>query len=247
MFGLFKRKQPIVHQQWIVPIMDFSSDASAFYAAVEAEVHTWEVPNLITERITFNDGGFLSTPREYLRIRRESLVFDILSARFGRSWWFSCRSAVLPRMLRFWDLLALSFVIQAVAVCYLYAFGTTVAYIAMSSTVGMLLVMMVAARSWNGLDDLLLKLPVIGSIYAAVFRPESYYLDDSRRMYVTIVDHLVREQVRVFAKAGGVDDVQFNEVTDIRQLTTISQRVREFVGEDLIATAKTIAKELVRP
>ena len=38
--------------------------------------------------IEFAEGGILSGKRQYLRLRRERLVFDICSAPFGTSWFF---------------------------------------------------------------------------------------------------------------------------------------------------------------
>ena len=105
--------------------------------------------------------------------------------------------------------------------------------VALASTLLMLLTVMVAARSWNGLDDLLLRLPVIGALYEAVFRAESYYRDDTRRMYVSVVDFLVREKVREFAAAAGFNDVQFHQVSDIQQITTFTDRMTSFA--DMVA------------
>ncbi len=231
MFGLLRRKRPIVYEQWITPLMDFTSDTAKFYAAVEEELRQWEVPELITERVLFRDGGLLSPQREYLRVRREILVFDIVSAKFGRSWWFSSRSAVLPRSLRWWEVFAFLALVAGLMGAYWYAFGTFTGGIALGSTLALLLVMMAAGRSWNGLDDLLLKLPVIGAFYETIFRADSYYRDDARRMYVSIVDHLVREKVKEFAAAEGFEEVHFNRVSDIQQLSSMAERVRDFVNQ----------------
>jgi hypothetical protein len=232
MFGLFKRKRPHVYSQWITPLLEFSSDTTEFYAAIEEGLKKWQVPELVTERIIYKDGGFLSPGRVYLRVRRELLVFDIVSAKFGASWWwFSCRSAVLQRSLRIWEILVFLAATGAFAASYIYTFGPVIGGVALASTLLMLLTVMVAARSWNGLDDLLLRLPVIGAFYQSLFRAESYYRDDSRRMYVTVVDHLVREKVREFAAAAGFNDVPFNEVSDIQQITTFTDRVKQAAGE----------------
>lgn len=232
MFGLFKRKRPHVYSQWITPLLEFTSDTGRFYAAIEEGLKEWQVPELVTERILYKDGGPLSPAREYLRVRRESLVFDIVSAKFGASWWwFSCRSAVLQRSLWGWEILVFAVFVGAFAASYIYTFGTVVGGIALGSTLLMLLTVMVAARSWNGLDDLLLRLPVIGVLYELVFRAESYHRDDSRRMYVTVVDCLVREKVREFAAAANVSDVQFNQVSDIQQITTFSDRMKDMAGQ----------------
>ncbi len=240
MFGLLRRKRPIVYEQWITPLMDFASDTPKFYAAVEEELSKWEVPELVTERVQYRDGGLLSPQREYLRVRRETLVFDIGSAKFGKSWWFSSRSAVLPRSLRWWEVIVSLAVAGGLMAAYWHAFGWFAGNIALGSTLAMLLVMMVAARSWNGLDDLLLKLPVIGAFYETIFRADSYYRDDARRMYVSIVDHLVREKVKEFAAAEGFEDVHFNQVSDVRQLSSMAERVKDFVTQSAaLVAAKT--------
>lgn len=211
--------------------MDFTSEAEKFYVEVQDELLKWEVPELTMERIHFRDGGLLSQRREYLRIQRETLVFDIVSAKFGKCWWFSSRSAVLPRSLKWWEVIVFLGLMAGLFAAYVYAFGQFVGSIALGSTLAMLLVMMVAGRSWNGLDDLLLKLPVIGAFYEALFRAESYYRDDARRMYVSIVDRLVRDKVKEFAAGGGVKEVVFNEISDVHQLTSALDRVREFVAQ----------------
>ncbi|MBL9132415.1 MAG: hypothetical protein JNG86_14515 [Verrucomicrobiaceae bacterium] len=239
MFGLFKRKRPHVYSQWITPLLEFSSDTAKFYQSIEEGLKAWEVPELVTERIIYKDGSFLSAGREYLRVRREGLIFDILSARFGaRWWWFSCRSAVLVRSLRVWELLVFAFGVTAFAAAYIHTFGQFVGSVALGSTLLMLLAMMVAARSWNGLDDLLLRLPVIGAFYEALFRAESYYRDDSRRMYVCVVNHLVREKVREFAAAGGIENVDFHEVSDIQQIATFTDRMKSLTEKAVEVAAK---------
>lgn len=230
MFGLFKRKRPQVYSQWITPLLEFSSDSAKFYDAIEEGLRAWQVPELVTERIIYQDGGFLSPGREYFRARREALVFDIISAKFGASWWwFSCRCAVLPRSMRIWEALVFLIFVAAFAGSYIYTFGTVIGCMVLASTLLMLVAMMVAARSWNGLDDLLLRLPVLGPLYEWVFRAESYYRDDTRRMYVSVVDFMVREKVKEFAAAAGVTDVEFHQVTDIQQITTFSDRMSSFV------------------
>lgn len=238
MFGLLQRKRPVVYSQWITPLLEFRSDTTKFYAAVEDGLKQLEVPELVTERLVFRDGGFLSVGREYLRVRRELLVVDILSAPFGKSWWFSCRGAYLPRTLRWWEVYVFVAGLASFVGAYWYSFGMVIGGVALGMTIAMLLTMMVAARTWNGLDDLLLKLPVIGAFYEAIFRAESYYRDDARRMYVSIVDNLVRDKVREFALAGGIEEVGFSEVSGVSQLSSLFDRAVGFVS----ATAPKVSK-----
>lgn len=242
MFGLLKLRRPVVYEQWLTPLLEFRSDTAGFYKAVEEGLDHLEVPELVTERLVFRDGGFLSAGREYLRVRRELLVFDILSAPFGKCWWFSCRSAFLPRTLRWWEVFVFLLFLASFVGAYWYSFGMMLGGIALSVTLIMLLVMMVAARTWNGLDDLLLKLPVLGAFYEAIFRAESYYRDDARRMYVSIVDHLVREKVKEFALAGGVEEVGFNQVSDISQVASFLDRAKAFVSASAPKVSKASSK-----
>ncbi|MBL9144136.1 MAG: hypothetical protein JNM99_10700 [Verrucomicrobiaceae bacterium] len=238
MFGLFKRKHPVVFEQWITPVLAFESNADLFYTAVSEELKKWEVPDLSTERIEYKDGGPFSQGREYLRVQRENLVFDICSAKFGKSWWFSCRSAVLPRSLRVWELLVFVIALGWLGVACWYLFGVIAGGIAMAATLVMVSCLMLAGRSLSSLDDALLNLPVLGAFYEAWTRFESYYRDDASRMYVSMVDYLVREKVKEFAAAGGVDDVQFNPVKDPLQLVSLGDRIQGFIAN----TAKRLAE-----
>ncbi len=242
MFGLLNRKRPVVYGQWLTPLLEFKSDTGAFYGAVEQGLRDLDLPELVATRLVFRDGGFLSAGREYLRVQRELLVFDILSAPFGKCWWFSCRSAFLPRTLRWWEVGVFLLFLASFAGAYWYSFGMVLGGIALSVTLLMVLTMMVAAKTWNGLDDLLLKLPVMGAFYEAIFRAESYYRDDARRMYVSVVEHLVREKVKEFALAGGVEEVGFNQVSDVSQLTSFLERAKDFASAAVPKVSKASSK-----
>lgn len=210
----------------MVALRAFSSDTETFYQSVEDELKEQQFPELTTERIQFREGGLLSAHREYLRVHRELLVFDICSAEFGTAWCFSCRGAVIPRTLRLVELALSLLGLGSFAGLYFMLFGLYTGGIVLGVTVLMLLLMLVTARSWNGLDDLLLQLPVVGSLYEAIFRAESYYRDDARRMYVSLVDPIVREKVREFAAAGGVSEVLFNEISDVQQVSSVFDRAQ---------------------
>ena len=73
------------------------------------------------------------------------------------------------------------------------------------------------AGKWPGLDDFLLNLPVVGGIYELFFRPETYHRQDSRHMFIDLVNHFIREKVKEDALARGREDVQFIEVKDVEQ------------------------------
>jgi len=83
---------------------DFSASALAFYDVLEAAVARREIPGARISRICLREGGLLSAKREYLRIKRGRLVFDVGAAPFGRgyfySWWLVERPPRLPYLLR---------------------------------------------------------------------------------------------------------------------------------------------------
>lgn len=65
--------------------------AQEFYQAVIEQVKAKNLPNVKIQRANYHEGGALSAEREYLRLRRFELVFDICAAPFGpgffTSWW----------------------------------------------------------------------------------------------------------------------------------------------------------------
>ena len=62
-----------------------------FYTVVESAVRKRQVPDAEFGRVDYKMGGMFSARREYLRIKRGELVFDICGAPFGTgffvSWW----------------------------------------------------------------------------------------------------------------------------------------------------------------
>lgn len=65
--------------------------AQDFYHSLEGAVKEKGYPHVRAGRITFSEGGVMSGNREYLRISRHHMVFDVCAAPFGKdffvSWW----------------------------------------------------------------------------------------------------------------------------------------------------------------
>jgi hypothetical protein len=164
-------------------------------------------------RVEFSEGGMLSDKRIYLRMLRERLVFDVCAAPFGTSFFFSCRMAEIPLVVQLWQLLLLfvgltagfliSFVILgrmfgalSLFLCpIMWALFLILAVYAMRNAVAMGL---------KDLDRTLIQTPVIGPIYEAWFRKESYYRHDSRLMYLEIVSGVVKQLAEDATAAKGV-------------------------------------------
>ena len=96
-FGFWRRKKPtLLEEPKGVFLEDFRIASNDFYAAVEAELTARNIPDLTITRELFREGGLLSSKREYLRMRRERLVFDICAAPFGTSFFFQPGSRRFP-------------------------------------------------------------------------------------------------------------------------------------------------------
>src|ERR1044071_5645254 len=70
-----------------------------FYRSLEQAIRERQVPSLRIARVGWLEGGLLSGRREYLRLRRERLIFDICAAPFGTGFFVSSRLFVKPLKL----------------------------------------------------------------------------------------------------------------------------------------------------
>src|SRR5438552_3098525 len=107
MFRFFKAKTADVLSHWYAPVPNFNTSTQEFYTVVEKEITESKVPDLTISRVEFSEEGLLSAKRQYLRMTRERLVFDICAAPFGTGYFFSCRFGEVPPVVQLWQLLAL--------------------------------------------------------------------------------------------------------------------------------------------
>ncbi|MBA4150148.1 MAG: hypothetical protein H0X66_18730 [Verrucomicrobia bacterium] len=195
-----------VYSQWYSSVDNFQFGTSEFYQMIEKELTARKVPGLEMSRIEFSEGGLLSNKREYLRLKRERLVFDICAAPFGTSYFFSFRSVQLPLGIKPMELLI--FLIGLALVFGLLAklLGTIYGLIALLAIIGSSVYVMrnSLALELKDLDSSLLKTPVIGPLYEVFLRKETYYRQDTRQMYLTTVDAIARMLVEEVTAAKGI-------------------------------------------
>jgi hypothetical protein len=212
MFG-FNSKKAEVLSHWYTPVPNFSLSTREFYAAIEREVSEQRVPGLQMSRQEFSEGGPLSAQREYLRMIRERLVFDICAAPFGTNYFFSCRFAEMPAVVSIWQLMVLA--LGALIACYVSfviaakLFGVYAAVFWPIGCITALLLVIYTLRNavamgLKDLDAALIRTPVIGSVYEAWFRRDSYYRQDTRLMYLTVVEGVVKKLVEEETSAKGI-------------------------------------------
>lgn len=197
---------PEVIEHWftLVPGQQFSS--REFYSAIEAEIGAQKVPALSISRVEVPEGGLLSDNREYLRMQRERLTFDVCAAPVGVNYFFSYRFYLEEVRVEPWQI-----VVLLTALWFLLYGSMRFVGVFLGPT---LLLVGLVLLGWTmrnaiglGLRDLdttLLKLPIIGPIYERYFRKDSYYRQDLRIAYCSIVGALVKGGVEKVTGEKGV-------------------------------------------
>ncbi|MCW0217932.1 MAG: hypothetical protein OJI67_06390 [Prosthecobacter sp.] len=211
-FGIWRRKRPEVIKYWYTPIDQGSFSTNEFYSQIEGWLQERKFPGIEVTREEFSEGGALSPLRQYLRIRRERLVFDVCSAPFGEAWFFSARQAQIPVSLMIWELLLILAVVAAVAFGYIQLFGLIAgsAIILFSLMGGFVLMRNALTLGLHDLDAFFLRIPVFGTLYELV-RKETYHRFDTRVMFLDQTEALVKRAIEETTAAGGFKQVEFKE------------------------------------
>ena len=202
-----KAKKADVLSHWYTLVEHFNISCQDFYSAVEKDLARREVPGLVMSRVDFSEGGILSANREYLRMTRERLVFDICAAPFGTAYFFSLRFAELPVAIRLWEILiALVFVVFPLFMLWFvvgFFLGSFLYVVAVGFGIWFLRNMI--SLGLKDIDANLITLPVIGPIYEYFFRKETYYRQDTRLMYLETINAVVKHKVAEFTSAQGIN------------------------------------------
>jgi hypothetical protein len=199
-----KAKPTDVYAHWgnLLERLNFSSQD--FYSRLEKALCSRQVPGLDMSRVDWKEGGPLSAKREYLRLTRERLVFDICAAPFGTgffvSWWFGRKPHLGPLLL-----LLCAFAILAAGQLAQWYFSLDL--FQTFAVVGSILLglFLVAVREiLADVDAFLMKIPFVGYIYERYLRSITYYRIDLMLMYQTAVHAAVLEVIDEITKAEGI-------------------------------------------
>jgi hypothetical protein len=80
-----------VISHWAQNFPFYTMSSNEFYLKIEALIKSHEMPDTKILRVQQKEAGLLSSSREYLRIRRGNLIFEVCAAPFGKdffvSWW----------------------------------------------------------------------------------------------------------------------------------------------------------------
>ena len=215
MFGIWKRKEPTVLKHWYAVLLDFETSTKEFYDAIEQDLDARRLTGLDISRIDYAEGGALSAKREYLRMRRERILFDVCSAPFGNTWFFSCRFSEIPIQLMLWEVIVMLLALAGVVWFYASLFGWVLGPVLFGASILSLLLLMgnTVRLGFQDLDAALLQIPVVGAFYEVIFRKETYYREDTRLAYMDIVDKIIRAKIEEVTAAKGVQLLEYKDAT----------------------------------
>ncbi len=206
MWNPFRSKMADVISHWYALVPNFQESTQEFYSAIEKEVEAQKVPGLEMSHVDFSEGGPLSAKREYLRMTRERLVFDICAAPFGTSYFFSLRFAELPTAVSLFQLLAVLFIffVSFFLAWKLFGFflGSFLFFVLVVSALWA--ARNAVAMGLQDLDATLLKIPIIGPVYDRFVRKETYYRFDTRLMFLESINAIVKAKVEEVTSAKGI-------------------------------------------
>lgn len=185
--------RPEVISHWHKLLEDQRASALDFYVEVEEELKRRELPGLQLERVDWREGGVTSAKREYLRIGRERLTFDLCAAPYGTgyffSWWVARQKSPYAGMLGYVGLIVV-----------LGALGLFISKLGMIIGLIMFLIALLAslagvehaARAGNAaLEETVQAIPVVGMMYDSFFKPVTYYSLDTAIMFQESVSRAV--------------------------------------------------------
>lgn len=208
-FG-FENKKGEILDHWIAFLDNFSFSPQEFYDAVEKELQARKIPSMEISREEFTEGGLLSDRRVYLRLFRERLALYACAAPFGTGYFFSCRTVYVPALVRLWHIVATILFLGVVGGLLVKPLGMSFAAIAMVALMFALAGVLrnASASALSDLDALLLKIPVVATIYEDWFRADTYFRMDTRTVYLQRLPALIKELAEEITAAKGAKLVQ---------------------------------------
>ena len=202
----FKSKNDEVLDHWVDQSLDSSYSTDEVYAAIEQQLEARNIPGLKVSRVDYTEGGLLSNKRTYLRLERAQMAFDFCAAPFGNDYFFSCRTIFSVPILNIWHLLVALYLSPIIFNNVLKPMGLYYgagAVLAVIVTFAILFRQGVKAE-FAFLDTALLQLPLVAPIYWFLYRRDTYYREDTRIMYQTVVPQIIKAYLDEISAAKGV-------------------------------------------
>jgi len=201
-----KTPSPFVKGNWSTLIENFQASPKEFYVSVERAIASRQVPDINKSRVDWKEGGLLTAFREYLRISREKLVFDICAAPYGTgffiSWWLAelRPSAIGPTLV----VLGIVFLLYD-RLAFYFGFATASIY----TLIGLILIVLLLGILVNRSPGAnwvryVLVIPLIGKMIERFFMPPTYYRMDTEAMFKASIEQSVKEVLNQMLQAKGL-------------------------------------------
>ena len=192
---------------WHTLFEDFSTSTQEFYRAVEEAIRRRNLPEIEVSRVLFKEGGIASAEREYLRVRRKRVAFDICSAPYGNGHFFSWWLAKIPA--KYGLLIVLGVLLVALPVWGIFqaillkvfedaaCFGATLSILSFFLGIPVILLGLgfMVERGMIGDEEWVLSIPWVGYLYAIIFNPVTYYRLDTALMFQDSIRAAVNEVI----------------------------------------------------
>jgi len=204
-FG-FENKRGEILDSWILFADSFSFPPQEFYAAIEKEMADRRVPSMNISREEFSEGGMLSDKRTYLRFFRERLALYTCAAPFGTGYFFSFRAVYIPALVRLWHIVAFCLFFGVLGSLLVKLLGFTFAVVSLVTLLFALAATFrnATAAGLGDLDTLLLRIPIVSTVYENWFRDDTFYRIDTRSLYLQTLPEIVRRHAEEITAAKGV-------------------------------------------
>ncbi|HEU6448895.1 MAG TPA: hypothetical protein VFV23_10710 [Verrucomicrobiae bacterium] len=200
----FENKRGEVLEAWLYSANGVNIEPQDFYSSVEKKLADQKIPSMAISRVEFAEGGLLSNQRQYLRLMRERFAIDTCAAPFGTHFFFSCRVVYVPALIRLWHLWAVFSFFDLVGWGLITLMGFTYAMIAMVALMFSIAAVFRNAGAFTDLDTMLLKIPVVSTIYENWFRMETYYRIDTRTLYKTVLPDMIHKAAEEVCSEKGL-------------------------------------------
>ena len=191
---------------WYQSFEGLQESPKEIYKSIEAAIAKSELPETSTSSVNYFEGGPLSAQREYLRVSRGNLVFDICAAHFGKgmfmSWWLGENRSTKG--------IGILILILFLALSLFSIFITQLGLFAGLFLEPVVLCVLFFVVAWNvrkgaiRIEDTLLEVPIIGWIYDRLFYPVTYYKTDTALMFQEAIRKSVNEVVDGITAAKGI-------------------------------------------
>lgn len=191
------KKVAFVLSHWHHPFDGLQESPQSFYKALEEGITKRAIPDGSVSRIEYREGGVFSAEREYLRVERQRLVFDVCAAPFGNgffvSWW-------MGEVRSFWATVAM--VIILFVTNFIFAYSINKAGVGFGIIIGLMILFGLLWLSGylirEGIIEITLspsEIPLFGKVYDFVFKPVTYYRIDTTLMFEDTVHAAVLEAI----------------------------------------------------